>query len=321
MSSAVTRRSGDPNALLHDLLNRRRQRGHLVRLLQHFETVGSADLLAIAGGQQDRQLRVTVADFARELEAAEAARHDDVGKDEPRPIAVVEAVERFLGTVNDRGLESQLLQHSRREVGDHIVVLDDQHAPACLPVADQTAVFFPRRTVVSGEVDRETGMLVNIKTIDNKVREGAVELVRAHAKERALALGKAAAGLLERMTLLLAGKVSWVEGVAVAVSPYLKVEARREEMPMVRLSQRFEFSAAHRLHSPTLSESENWEVFGRCTNPNGHGHNYEVQVTLKGTPDERGVVVKVPEFERVVAETVIDRFDHKRVSEFFNSFP
>ncbi len=83
---------------------------------------------------------------------------------------------------------------------------------------------------------------------------------------------------------------------------------------MVRLSQKFEFSASHRLHSAQLSDEENRKCFGKCNNPNGHGHNYEVQVTLAGEPDAGGLLVDVPRFERIVAEAVIDRFDHKNLN-------
>ena len=84
---------------------------------------------------------------------------------------------------------------------------------------------------------------------------------------------------------------------------------------MVRLSQKFEFSATHRLHNPALSDAANRDTFGKCNNPHGHGHNYEVQVTLKGRPDDaRGVLLDVPAFERIVASTVIDRLDHKNLN-------
>ena len=83
---------------------------------------------------------------------------------------------------------------------------------------------------------------------------------------------------------------------------------------MMRLSQKFEFSASHRLHNPQLSDEENRKTFGKCNNPLGHGHNYEVQVTLLGTPDATGVLIDIPAFERIVAETVIERFDHKNLN-------
>jgi 6-pyruvoyltetrahydropterin/6-carboxytetrahydropterin synthase len=103
--------------------------------------------------------------------------------------------------------------------------------------------------------------------------------------------------------------------LSLSPSPFLSYGCLASELPMVRLSQKFEFSATHRLHNPSLSDEENCETYGKCNNPHGHGHNYEVQVTLRGSPDQTtGVLVDVPAFERIVAETVIDRFDHKNLN-------
>ncbi len=105
-----------------------------------------------------------------------------------------------------------------------------------------------------------------------------------------------------------------LESVRLNLSPFLSVSAKSTELPMVRLSQRFEFSASHRLHNPALGEAENLALFGKCNNPHGHGHNYEVQVTLIGRPDESGLLMPIPAMEKIVAETVIDRFDHKHLN-------
>ena len=84
---------------------------------------------------------------------------------------------------------------------------------------------------------------------------------------------------------------------------------------MVRLSQKFEFSASHRLFNRDLSDEENRRTFGKCSNANGHGHNYELQVTLAGDPQRvESALARLPDFERVVAATVIDRFDHKNLN-------
>jgi len=84
---------------------------------------------------------------------------------------------------------------------------------------------------------------------------------------------------------------------------------------MVRLSHKFEFSASHRLFNRDLSDDENCRLFGKCSNPHGHGHNYELQVTLAGEPDRvNGVLVDLPTFERIVAAAVVDRFDHKNLN-------
>ena len=94
---------------------------------------------------------------------------------------------------------------------------------------------------------------------------------------------------------------------------------------MTRLSQKFEFSASHRLFNPKFSDQENLKTFGKCSNPHGHGHNYELQVTLRGRPNEKGLLMDIPAFEKIVAENVVSRFDHKNlneeVPEFKNSIP
>jgi len=94
---------------------------------------------------------------------------------------------------------------------------------------------------------------------------------------------------------------------------------------MVRLSQKFEFSASHRLHNPALSDEENRRHFGKCNNPHGHGHNYVLQVTLAGLPDCNGFIVDIPRFEEIVAATVIEPLDHRylnlEIPEFSDLIP
>ena len=84
---------------------------------------------------------------------------------------------------------------------------------------------------------------------------------------------------------------------------------------MMRLTQSFEFSAAHRLFSAELSDAENRRLFGKCSNPNGHGHNYVVEVTVCGTNSaDKGTVTDVGHIDRVVLERVIEPFDHKNLN-------
>ncbi len=79
-------------------------------------------------------------------------------------------------------------------------------------------------------------------------------------------------------------------------------------MSQVHVTRRYRFCAAHRLHTDLLSAEENWAAFGKCNNPNGHGHNYVVLVTIKsGVPHE---VCDLDRLDRVVNEKVVDRFDH-----------
>ncbi len=84
---------------------------------------------------------------------------------------------------------------------------------------------------------------------------------------------------------------------------------------MVLLTHRFEFCASHRLHNPSLSDRENVEIYGKCNNPSGHGHNYGLEVTLAGEPDpDTGMVLELSILKRVVDEEICERYDHKNLN-------
>ena len=79
-------------------------------------------------------------------------------------------------------------------------------------------------------------------------------------------------------------------------------------MAQVSMTRRYRFCAAHRLHTDFLTPQQNWAAFGKCNNPNGHGHNYVVLVTVKsGTGPE---AFRPEQLDRVVDETIVSRFDH-----------
>ena len=84
-------------------------------------------------------------------------------------------------------------------------------------------------------------------------------------------------------------------------------------MAQVTMTRRYRFCAAHRLHTDFLTPQQNWAAFGKCNNPNGHGHNYVVLVTVKsGT----GPSACRPELlDRVAEEVIVSRFDHHDLNE------
>jgi 6-pyruvoyltetrahydropterin/6-carboxytetrahydropterin synthase len=86
-------------------------------------------------------------------------------------------------------------------------------------------------------------------------------------------------------------------------------------MPIVRVTRRLHFSAGHRLHNPKLSEDENRELYGLCNNPSGHGHNYDLEVTLKGEVDPKtGYVFDLKRLKQVVEESVLSDVDHANLN-------
>lgn len=90
---------------------------------------------------------------------------------------------------------------------------------------------------------------------------------------------------------------------------------------LVTASRRYKFSASHRLHSPLLSDEENRELFGKCNNPFGHGHNYEVEVSVRGEIDpQSGRVVDMASLDRLVLRLIVDRYDHRYLNEELSEF-
>ncbi|MEZ4743528.1 MAG: 6-carboxytetrahydropterin synthase [Bdellovibrionota bacterium] len=86
-------------------------------------------------------------------------------------------------------------------------------------------------------------------------------------------------------------------------------------MSKVILCRRARFSASHRLHSPMLSDAENISLFGKCNNPNGHGHNYQIFVRLAGHIDPKtGMVISLTTLEELIDQHVIKKLDHKHLN-------
>lgn len=83
-------------------------------------------------------------------------------------------------------------------------------------------------------------------------------------------------------------------------------------MPRVTVTRRLRFNAAHRVHNPALSDKENAAIFGKCNNPNWHGHNYILDVSVEGDIDERtGYVFDLAALKLLVEREVVDKVDHR----------
>jgi 6-pyruvoyltetrahydropterin/6-carboxytetrahydropterin synthase len=86
-------------------------------------------------------------------------------------------------------------------------------------------------------------------------------------------------------------------------------------IPVAYLSRRYHFSASHRLHTDALSAERNREVFGKCNNPFGHGHNYVVEVTLAGPVDPAtGMVTNLADLDSFAQRNMLDLFDHANLN-------
>jgi len=84
---------------------------------------------------------------------------------------------------------------------------------------------------------------------------------------------------------------------------------------MIYLTRRERFSAAHRMFRQDYTDEKNMEVFGKCSNPKWHGHNYELFVTIKGDlPDNHGFVMNISTLKQIILDRVIQKLDHKNIN-------
>ena len=161
-----------------------------------------------------------------------------------------------------------------------------------------------------GSADRATGYLTDISKIDAVVRAAAIPIiadalngVSQPAPERVLDT------LISTLQDRLDGAVDSVQW---RLTPYYWLSMQAHARDSVLVSQQFEFAAAHRLHCAQFGDNRNREIFGRCNNPNAHGHNYRLQVTI-AVPLDRAPF-PLDRFEQIVIEHVINRFDHTNLN-------
>lgn len=182
--------------------------------------------------------------------------------------------------------------------------------------------------IVGGDPDPVTGYLCNIKVIDDLLRQVVTRSVLPMADQAMtaesllqLVFREARQGWDQALAAPNANTAEpppKIESLTLHLSPYLRYTTFSQSeasSSMIELTEQFEFSAAHRLHCDTLGVEENGRLFGKCNNPEGHGHNYVVEVSVGAEVDAvRGQVISLEEFERTVDRLVIDRLDHKHLN-------
>ena len=161
-----------------------------------------------------------------------------------------------------------------------------------------------------GEPDPSTGYLINIKHIDQAVRARAIPIIESAI--RAESPREPAAHLpaiidTPRADLPDLARIRW------RLAPTYSIEMESTDMTKAVLRQSFEIACAHRLHVDALSDADNQRIFGKCNNPNGHGHNYRFEPAVEievGTKSPWGL----DDLETVTNETLVARFDHKHLN-------
>ncbi|HRQ74800.1 MAG TPA: 6-carboxytetrahydropterin synthase [Phycisphaerales bacterium] len=175
--------------------------------------------------------------------------------------------------------------------------------------------FYELEIRCQGTPDPQTGYLVNISALDRAARLHAVPAIEKAVQARVeveptIVLRSIFDSLRAEIGAIFAC-IRW------RLTPYYCIAMSVSDTNTAMLSQQFEFSASHRLACPSLSETENHAIFGKCSNPNGHGHNYRIEPTIAvplnndGTPRSGFNLLQL---ERIVHDEVLIRFDHKHLN-------
>lgn len=189
---------------------------------------------------------------------------------------------------------------------------------ASKPSGEGLAIYFELSVEVLGDTGPDTGFVVNVAEIDRNVREFVVPVFVERIKHD---FGQARHIGLPVMTELL--KSAWdslsdnfgsirLSKLSLKLNPFRRIAIRSGEMEMVYFCEKFEFAAMHKLWNDDFSERKNFEVFGKCANPAGHGHNYVVEVAIK-MPAARDDF-SIADFERTVDDELIRLLDHKNLN-------
>jgi 6-pyruvoyltetrahydropterin/6-carboxytetrahydropterin synthase len=184
------------------------------------------------------------------------------------------------------------------------------------PAMTGLGTFYELEVACEGPVDTRSGILLNITELDAAVRRFGLPILHAaHRTDPAQDPGPVLARVFEAVA---AGTPAGIREVCWRLSPYYSISMSASQPDRVVIAQQFEFAASHRLHAPGLTDDENRRLFGKCNNPNGHGHNYRLEVAvekrLECAGDGASGGPTPDQIEAVVHEAVIRRFDHHHLN-------
>ncbi len=164
---------------------------------------------------------------------------------------------------------------------------------------------------IKGQPDPHTGYLVGIQEIDALVRDHLVPIIADQVKANP---GVHPAAVLSTCWDIASKQINHqLHAIRWHLTPYHTIEMTANTQPSnaVLIRQRFEFAAAHRLHTPAMSDEENAKFFGKCNTPSGHGHNYQIEPAIRIPVELLASRDYQLDIERAVNTTLLDHLDHK----------
>lgn len=173
-----------------------------------------------------------------------------------------------------------------------------------------------------GPVDPVNGMVVNIKWIDDLLKDRILKPFDQKSINDEVPEFHDLAPTVENLLIHFSSLLEELPGGATLT--HLKLEEHPlfygeldlapPQGPMISLTRIYEFAASHRLHTDALSPEENVRLYSKCNHPHGHGHNYVLEVTISGQPDPvSGMIADLSALDQVVDERILSRYDHRNL--------
>jgi len=189
---------------------------------------------------------------------------------------------------------------------------------ASKPAGEGLSIFLELSVEIIGNPASDTGFVVNVVEIDRNVRESVVPVFAERIRQdfrgaRHVGLS-VMAELLRSAWSRLSDKFdpAMLSKLSLKLNPFRTVAINSEDLEMVYFCEKFEFAAMHKLWNDDFSERRNLEVFGKCANPAGHGHNYlvEVEIEMPAARDD----FRIGDFEKTVDNELVKLLDHKNLN-------
>ncbi len=176
--------------------------------------------------------------------------------------------------------------------------------------------------MAEGEVDPVNGMVVNIKWIDDLLKERILKPFDQKSINDEVPEFRDLSPSIENLLIHFSSLLEDLPGEATLT--HLKLEEHpllygeldltTPQGPMISLTRIYEFAASHRLHTDLLSPEENIRLYSKCNHSHGHGHNYLLEVTVSGQPDPiSGMLADLSVLDQVVEEKILARYDHRNL--------
>ena len=187
------------------------------------------------------------------------------------------------------------------------------------PYSEGICTYFEFDVSCAGPCDPESGFVESIYSIDGAVRSLIVPRICQVMAQGEITPPRSL--MPELFALVEEQLTSTLESLTWRLTPFYSITRHRNSMDTVTLCRSYTFSSSHRLHNAEFGDAENERIYGKCSWPSGHGHNYIMEVSLEVPP--HGTLEQcfgIDEIDSIVHEQVVDQFDHRYLNLDTESF-